>query len=110
VGNHAEGHQIAVGNGLLEWIVGGGQLVVAAEKLTGAAADHFYRRGSQTDLQGVEVLEEVAIEVVDGPVRLVGDDQIEEADVEGLVVVDQPLVDADVDAGVQFADVVWLDR
>jgi hypothetical protein len=58
VGNHLEGDQIAVGNGLLEWVVGGGKLVVATEKLAGAAADHLHRRGSQANLQGVEVFEE----------------------------------------------------
>jgi hypothetical protein len=41
-------------------------------------------------------------------VRLVGNDQVEETDVERLVVVDQALVDADVDAGVELADVVLL--
>jgi hypothetical protein len=40
--------------------------------------------------------------------RLIGDHEIEEADVEVFVVVDQALVDADVDAGVELADVIGL--
>ena len=59
-------------------------------------------------MEGVKVLEQVSVEVVNRAVRFVRDDQVKKSHIERLIVVDQPLVDTDVDASVQFADVIGL--
>ena len=61
-----------------------GLLVLAVEERVGVPADELDRGGRQADLQGIEVVEQLAIPVVDRAMRLVGDHQVEEADVEGL--------------------------
>lgn len=108
VSNDAERHQLSVSDGLLQRVVGRGQLVVAPEQPTGAAADHLDWRGRQAHLNGIEIFEEVAVQVVDGAMGFVSNDQVEESNVERLVVVDQALVDTDVDACVHLAHVVGL--
>jgi hypothetical protein len=82
VGHDLEGNQVAIGNGLLQRVVGRWQLVVATKELAGTAADHLHRGGRQAHLQGIEVLEDVAIQVVDGAVRFVGHDEVKEPHVE----------------------------
>ena len=108
VGDDFERHQIVLGNRLLQRVVGGGQFVIATKQAAGAAADHFYRGGGQADLQRIEIAEDVAIVVVDGAMRFVGDDQVKITDVEVFVVVDQALVDADINACIVLADFVLL--
>jgi hypothetical protein len=61
-----------------------GIAVLAGEQLVGVALDELHRRRGEADLQRVEVLEQRAELLVDAAVRLVGDDQVEEADVEVL--------------------------
>ena len=56
------------------------------------------RRGGQTDLEAVEVGEQVAVAVVDAAVRLVGDDEVEEAHVERLEALHHRRVGGKVDA------------
>ena len=98
VRHHPKWHQVAIGNRLIKWIVSGGQLVITAEYFACAAADHFNRRRCQADLQRIKILEEIAVQIVDGAVRFIGNDEVEETDIEGFIIIDQALVDADVDA------------
>ena len=59
---------------------------------------NLHRRGGEPDLRAVEVVEQVAVAVVDAAVRFVGDDQIEEADVEGLEALHHGRIGGQVDA------------
>ena len=79
-----ERHEIGrpVADGFLEAEVSGRVAALAAEDLEGVAGDEIDRRGGQPDLEAVEIGEQVAVAVVDAAVRLVGDDQVEKADVE----------------------------
>ena len=51
-----------------------------SRRAEGVAADQLDRRGGQADLERIEVVEQVAVAVVDAAVRFVGDDQVEEAE------------------------------
>jgi len=58
--------------------------ILAAEQLVGVALDEPNRRGREANLKCIEVLKESAEFLLDAPVGLVGDDKIEEADIEIL--------------------------
>src|SRR5690606_13921879 len=62
----------------LESRVGG----FAVENIEGVAADELHRGSGEANLQRVEVVEQVAVLVVDAAVAFVGDDQVEEAHIE----------------------------
>ena len=72
----------AVGHGLLVAVLHHQVLVEEAEGL-------LARRGGEADQAGVEVLQHLPPEVVDGAVRFVGDDDVEGLDRERRVVVDR---------------------
>ncbi len=60
-------------------------LLFTLEYLEGVSGDEVDRCGRESHLVAVEILEELPITVVQTWVRLVGDDQVEESDFEGLV-------------------------
>lgn len=90
-------------DGLLEREVRRGVVVLAAEELVGLVLDLRARGGREADLQGVEVPEDRAVLPVDAAVRLVGDDEVEEADVEVLEALVHRRVGREVDALVAVA-------
>ena len=84
------------------------------EDIEGVAGDKFHRGGGETDLQGVEVIKQVTVLVVDTAVAFVSDDQVEEAHIELGEAIHHAWVSGDVDASglihfVGFANhAAWL--
>ena len=76
--------QVAIVDRLLEIVVRSRQLTFTVKQPERVSCDEVHRRCCQTDLVAVEVMKDVAVDIVDTAVRLIGDDQIEEARIEGL--------------------------
>ena len=72
----AEGHEVAVVDRLLQRVAAGGFPVELVEQTVGVVVDLLARRGGKTDEEGVEVLEDAPVAVVDGAVGFVDDDQV----------------------------------
>src|SRR5581483_8255339 len=66
--------------------------------LVRVAGDEFDWGGGQPNLKTVEVGEEFSIAVVDAAMRFVGDDEVEEPDIERLVALHHRWICAEVDA------------
>src|SRR5205807_2403000 len=77
-----EGREIAVLHGLLQIVICSRQLPLAVKKAERASCDEIDRRCSKSDLMAVEIVEDVAVNIIDAAVRLVGNDQIEEPRIE----------------------------
>src|SRR5690606_27614499 len=77
----------------LEGRVGG----FTVEHVEGVAADELHRRGSQSNLKGIEIIEQVSVLVVDAAVAHVGNDQVEEAHIQLGKAVHHARVGGDVD-------------
>jgi hypothetical protein len=97
-GDDPERREVLARQRVAEPEVRGGVALGAAEVLEGVAADELDRGGGEADLERVEVPEERLVLLVDAAVRLVGDDQVEEPDVEVLVALHHRRVGGEVDA------------
>ena len=75
-------HQVAFGGGLVKTVGVGRNPVLHCEELARVVVDVVLGRGGQTEQQGVEVAEQLAVLGAHGPVRLVDDDQVEGAGAE----------------------------
>jgi hypothetical protein len=98
-GQDPKRHEVLAGDGLGQAEVRGRIALGATEVREGVAADVVDRGRGEADLQRVEVQKQGLVLVVDAAVRLVGDDQVEEADVEVLVAGHHRRVGGEVDAG-----------
>ena len=78
-------HQVAVGHRLVQRVGIGGNAVFQVEQAVGVVVDLILRRGRQAHEQGVEVLENGAVLLVDRTVRLVDHDQVEVAHAEAAL-------------------------
>ena len=75
-------HQVTVGNGLPELIGARGHAVFEVEEAVGVVVDLVLRRRGQPHEQGVEVGEDFAVFLVNRPVGLIDDDEVEIAGAE----------------------------
>ena len=92
-GNGMRRHQPLIRDRLVEGVGVGRDAILKVEEVIGVAIDLVLRRRGEADEQAVEIVEDCAIALVDRPVRLVDDDQVEvpraKARAAALALVDQ---------------------
>ena len=98
--HRARGHEIALGDGLVEGVGIGGDAVLEPEQGVRVVVDLVLGRGGQPHEQGVEPVEDAAVLRVDRAVRLVDDHEVEVAGAEDEVAVVVPGVDEPHDGGI----------
>src|SRR5262249_44242594 len=79
-----EWRQIFVLNCLLQVIVCRRQLSLAIKEPERALGHEIHRRRGQADLMAVKMTKDVAVHVIDRPMRLICDDEVEESRIERL--------------------------
>ncbi|MNV88128.1 hypothetical protein D3C71_1823060 [compost metagenome] len=73
---HAVVHQVLVGDGVLVAVVVAWSAVAAVEQFKGVVVDVVGWRGSQAKLNGIKVVKDGLVALVDGSVTFVGHDQV----------------------------------
>ena len=87
-GEHLVGHKVALLDGAAQAVVAGRGVGLAAEEGVGVVGEVAARGGSQPDDEGVQVVEDASIALVDGSVGLVDNDEVEVERVEALAFAD----------------------
>lgn len=91
--------QVVVGNGLFVAVVVAGGAVAAVELGKGVVVDVVGGRGGKAELDGVEVVEQGFVALVDGAVAFIRDDEVVVADGQALIDLHHAGVGGELDAG-----------
>ncbi len=76
------GNQIVIGDGIFQAVVGGRNTSFTTKQAESGFTHHVNRRGRQANLEGIKILKQIAVNVVDRAMGFIGDDQIEITNIE----------------------------
>lgn len=74
--NRAIGNKVTVAHGFVVTVLAGGNSVLAVEQAEGVVVDEIGGGGGKPEVDGIEVIENGFVPLIDGAVALVADDEV----------------------------------